>query len=159
MNDRMKNRVRRAIRVLMVGVAVVLLITALAIPLVNNYIAHGIRKDMEALTLPPDTRLVDGVSVAGKVTAAGDGVQYFAAVLLQSQRSLEELRTHYAGLESEDGTLTAAYRVEPQQGAVIRPIEVGQYTFEDPAEGEGYYIVYTLRNSNDGFLNMDIRGH
>lgn len=159
MDKQAKNRTRRVIRVLMVFIAAVLLVVALGIPVANNFIAHGVKIDLEALPLPPDTRVVESLSVAGKANGNGNGMQYFAALLLQSDRTRDELQAHYTALAGETDSLFLTYRVESQTGQTVAPIEIGTYRFTHPVEGAGYYILYTQRGSYGGLLDLDMRGH
>ncbi len=149
-----KNRTRRVIRVLMVFVAAVLLVMALGIPVANNFIAHGIKKELEALPLPADTTLVESVSVAGKMN--GSGVQYVAALLLHSELSQQELQNYYTALAGEEDSLTVTYRVEVQSGQTVAPAD-GAAAFTHPVTGAGYYILYTREGSRGGLLDLDVR--
>lgn len=158
-----KNRLRYVIRVTMVAVAVLLLFFALGIPIANNAIALGIEKDLKAIPLPQHTQVVESTSVASKLTGNGNGMQYFGAVLLKSDLSLDELYDHYRpyrqGLHD--------CLIEPQSGSAIRPAGQALHGaavpfFLDPVEGEGYYILYSWGNAPAwlrDLLDTDLRGH
>ena len=157
MNNKTKDKYRRVIRGIMVALAVVLLVMGLAVPIANNAVAMGVAREMEALSLPEGAQLIDTTSLSGRFTNNAGSVQYFAALLIKSERPIEELRAHYA---QYGGGLTATYRVEPQQGQEITVLDGIKLSFrEDTAEEYGY-IVYTLRtggNAAQWWLDMDVR--
>lgn len=154
----MKDKFRRAIRVTMIVLAVVLLVMGLAVPIANNAVAMGVAREMEALSLPTDTTVVDKTSLSGRLTNDVGSVQYFGALLIKSDRPIEELRAHYAQYNTD---LVAAYRVEPQKGQEITVLDDMDISFREEVGEEGYYIVYTVRTGGNvlqWWLDMDVRG-
>lgn len=158
-----KNRLRYVIRVTMVFIAVILLFFAVGIPVINNAVALGIEGDLKRLPLPADTVVVESTSVAGKLTGNGNGMQYFGAVLLKSDLSLEQLYDHYRPYR--EGLYDCL--VEVQSDAAVRPRgEVmhgaSDLSFRTDVQGEGYYILYTWGAAPDwarDLLDTDLRGH
>ena len=148
---------RRSIRGMMIVLAVVLLVMGLAVPIANNAVAMRLARDMEALSLPESAELVDSTSLSGRLTNKSGSVQYFAALLIESDRPIEELRAHYA----QYGTgLTATYLVEPQQGQEITVLNDVKLSFREEVSSAHTYIVYTLRtggNPAQWWLDMDVR--
>lgn len=158
MNSKRKDRLRRWIRVLMVFIAALLLVMALVIPVINNFIAAGVADDLEALPLPADTTLVDSVSLAGKSVGSGNGMQYFGAVLLHSDLSLAELQSHY--MPYQKGLFDC--RVAAQSGAEVTQITHGSLAFDATVEGDGWYILYSWGSAPAwarDWLNLDMRGN
>lgn len=158
-----KNRLRFVMRTTMVAIAVLLLFFALGIPIMNNAIALGIERDLKELPLPPNTEIVESTSAASRLIGNGNGMQYFGAVLLQSDLSLDELYSHYRPYRQ--GLYDCL--VEPQSGSVIRPAGEDlhgtiELAFRSSAEGEGYYILYTWGMAPawmKTLLDTDLRGH
>ncbi len=149
LNDKTKNTYRRVIRALMVVVAALLLVFGLGVPIANNAIAMGVAGELEDVGLPPATTLVESTSLAGRLTNEHGGVQYFGALLIDSDLSLDALQTHYA-----------SYTVARQTGQDITLLSKTVDAFRQPV-GEGYYIVYALRsggNAMQWLLDMDTRG-
>lgn len=163
LDTRRKNRLRHTIRVLMVFIAVILLFFSIGIPMINNAIALSIEGDLKQLPLPQDTVVIESTSAAGKLTGNGNGMQYFGAVLLKSDLTLEELYDHYRPYR--EGLSDCL--VERQSDAAVRPrgeIMHGASTlsFRTAVEGEGYYIVYSWGSAPDwarDLLDTDLRGH
>ncbi len=158
LNDKTKNKYRRVIRGVMIILAVVLLVMGLAVPIANNALAMSVARELEALPMPADTALVESTSLAGRFEDTAGSVQYFAALLVKSDRPLEELRAHY--VVYNEG-LHATYRVEPQSGQEIAVLDDISLAFREKIATEGYYIVYTLRTGGHAaqwWLDMDVRG-
>lgn len=158
MNNQTKDKYRRAIRGIMIVLAVVLLVMGLAVPIANNAVAMGVAREMEALSPPADTSIIEKTSLSGRLTNDVGSVQYFGALLIKSDRPIEELRAHYA--EYNEG-LSVTYRVEPQSGQDITVLGDVTLAFREEVGEEGYYIVYTVRTGNSAlqwWLDMDVRG-
>ncbi len=157
LSNKTKDRYRRAIRAIMIALAVVLLVMGLAIPVANNALAMGIAREMETLSLPTDTTLVESTSLSGRFSDTAGNVQYFAALLIESDRPIEDLRAHYA--QYTDRSLIA-YRVEKQVGREITVLKGKSLSFREEAANDGYYIVYTVRTGGHAlqwWLDMDVR--
>ncbi len=158
LNDKTKDKYRRAIRVIMVVLAVVLLVMGLAVPIANNAIAMGVAREMEALSLPADTSIIETASLAGRFNNPAGSVQYFGALLIKSDESIKELRAHYVGYNED---LRVTYRVEPQRGQEITVLGEANLAFRKTVGEDGYYILYTIRtggNALQWWLDMDVRG-
>lgn len=158
-----KARLRSVMRVTMVAIAVLLLFFAIGIPMINNAIALGIEKDLKRMPLPENTTVVESTSVAGKLTGNGNGMQYFGAVLLKSELSIDELYDHYRPYrEGLNDCL-----VESQFDSAIRPRGeimhgASHLAFRTDVQGAGYYILYTWGTRPDwarDLLDTDLRGH
>ncbi len=90
------------IRVICSFVAVLALFLLL-VPFINDCIAKQIEEKLCETPLPVDTEIVDSVSMAGKLAGNGNGMQYFGAVLLKSELSLEELDSYYSAWREMTG--------------------------------------------------------
>lgn len=157
LNNKTKDRYRRVIRVIMIVLAVVLLVMGLAVPVANNAVAMSIAREMEALPLPSDTTLIDSTSLSGRFDDAAGSVQYFAALLIKSDRPIEDLRLHYAQYTADS---ILAYRVERQAGREITVLKDTNLAFHEPVGDDGYYIVYTVRTGGSAlqwWLDIDVR--
>ena len=131
---------------------------------VNNRIADRLEKRMLDYPLPPDTEIVDSISVAKKLYGNGNGMQYFGGILVGSDLSEEELYTHYEDCaDGIDGYVFV--EVVPQESQIA--FEYHDYWFDAwqidrPSYRVGIWIMSTagLENSlTEAVLNMDLRGH
>ena len=76
--------------------AAILIGGVISIPLINNHTAYKVEKPLCEIPLPEETELIESLSQAGKLTGNGNGMQYFGAILIRSELSLEELETYVA---------------------------------------------------------------
>ena len=136
--------------------AVVILIGGvISIPLINNHAAYKVEKALCEIPLPEETELIESLSQAGKLTGNGNGMQYFGAILIKSELSLEELDAYYSDYRRNEWE----YLVEIQEGQSIDVIEHGELQFSKEIKGSGYYIVYSWGSGNSLLKELDIRGH
>ncbi len=158
LSDKHKNKARRWIRVTMVFIAALLLVFAVVVPIINNGIALGVEKDLKAIPLPQKTELVESISKAGKLTGNGNGMQYFGAILIKSDLSLEELVAYYQTYRIGQYDCLIASQVDNE----ILAVQHGNLAFRHTEYGVGYYIVYTWGSAPDwirDWLDTDMRGH
>lgn len=133
--------------------AALFLFVCITAPVANDNAARKTAKALERLPLPSDTKWVETVYKAGKLVGNGNGMQYFGAILIKSELSLEELEEHYSKFEGKECV------VEVQRGSDVRVIEHGKLTFRTSVEGDGYYVVYAWGDHVSFFNEFDIRGH
>ena len=144
-------------KIKLVGIlaAVVLIGSVISIPLINNHTAYKMEKALCEIPLPEETELIESLSQAGKLTGNGNGMQYFGAILIKSELSLEELETYYSDYRSNEWE----YFVEIQEGQSIKVIEHKALQCSEEIEDSGYYIVYSWGSGNSLLKELDIRGH
>ena len=138
-------------------IAAVVLSVLIAAPFVNNNAARKTAKVLEHIPLPNDTELVETVYKAGKLVGNGNGMQYFGAILIRSELSLEELKEYYSKFADPEHQEWECV-VEDQKGKDITIIEHGSLTFQTDVEGDNYYIVYSWGSNNSFFHEFDLRG-
>ena len=135
--------------------AVVLIGGVISIPLINNHTAYKVEKALCEIPLPEETELIESLSQAGKLTGNGNGMQYFGAILIRSELSLEELDVYYSDYRSNEWE----YLVETQERQPIEVIDHGTLQFTEEIKDSGYYIVYSWGSGNSLLEQLDIRGH
>ena len=136
-------------------VAVVLIGGVLSISFINNNIAYKVEKELCETPLPEKTELIESISRAGKLTGNGNGMQYFGAILIRSDLSLEELDAYYSGYRSNEWECL----VKIQEGQSIEGIDHGTLQFAEEIKDRGYYIVYSWGSENSLLDELDMRGH
>ena len=134
-------------------IAIVLLIGFLvSVPAVNNFSAKRVEKELKKIPLPDNTEMIESLSKAGKFAGNGNGMQYFGAILLKSEKSLDELSAYYS--QQSDAV------VEAQKTQEIAFLEHDKLSFEATMEDSAeYYIVYSFGSGIAPFSQLDIRGH
>ena len=88
--------VRKIFIILLIVIIALSTIFYVAIVITNNSIADKIEKDLVSYELPTNTKLIDSLSAAGKLTGSGNGMQYMGAILVDSDLSIEALKEHYS---------------------------------------------------------------
>lgn len=82
--------------------AAILISGVISIPLINNHAAYKVEKALCEIPLPEETELIESLSQAGKLTGNGNGMQYFGAILIRSELSLEELDAYYSDYRRDE---------------------------------------------------------
>lgn len=141
--------------IIVITVALFCLSILIAVPIVNDHVAKKTAKELSDLPLPADTELLESVYKAGKLVGNGNGMQYFGAILIKSELSLEELQEYYSEFAESEWKCI----VENQTDTEIRMVEHKSLTFETDIEGDHYYIVYSWGENHTIFHELDIRGH
>ncbi|MBQ4131720.1 MAG: hypothetical protein IJD71_05220 [Clostridia bacterium] len=152
--------VKRILVILLIVIVTLPIASYIGIVITNNVIANNIEKDLIAYELPPNTKLVDSVSVAAKLTGSGNGMQYMGAVLVESILSEEELKEHYSS--SFD-----YIEVSQQETPKLDFIQSVYFNADIESEDKTYYsIICWDDNRREMFgdllcelLDFDIRGH
>ena len=140
---------------------IVIIASYIGIVITNNAIADKVEKDLVAYPFPANTELIDSISIAGKLTGNGNGMQYMGAILVDSDLNEKELKEYY--------NLRFDYiEVRKQESATLDFIHPG-YSFDDfPETQEGAYYSITCWDDNRretfgdliaGVLDFDFRGH
>lgn len=158
LREKQKDKLRLWIRVTMVFIAIVLLLFAVVIPVVNNAIALRVENHLKRLPLPKGTELIESISKSGKLVGNGNGMQYFGAILIKSDLSLTELNEYYQTYRTGQFDCLISSQLDNK----ILAVEHGDLTFRHDEYGVGYYIVYTWGSAPDwlqDWLDTDLRGH
>lgn len=145
-------------------VCIVLLIpiaTGVFVYFANNYVAKGVEKKLSEYQLPPDTVILDSLSIAKKLEGNGNGMQYTGVILVESKLSKDELTEYY-----EKSFVDIEVREQKDSRLTFT---LGSYTFDgfDAEEGNNYFSVICRdydRNAVFGdfwgsLLDIDLRGH
>ena len=132
---------------------------------VNNIIAGNLERQLRDCPLPPDTRLVDSASIAGRLYGNGNGMQWHGYLLVESDLSMDELVEWYNEriAAGEDDIITVERQETPYIVGAYQP----SWQFKRFSGAENGYQVCLGRNSTvgfekslwEGFLNCDLRGH
>lgn len=143
-------------RVVFCVIGLVIFVLILAISISNDLMAKNVVKKIEDTPLPERTEYVESVYLAGKLVGNGNGMQYFGAILIKSEQSLDELMKYYEDYNDDNWQ----FFVEKQRDNIIQIIEHGNLSFKANINSDtDYYIVYSWGEGNSLFSDLDIRGH
>lgn len=137
-------------------IAIILFLFIISRP-INDKVAYNIVKELKQLPLPENTTVVEEKAIADRLCGNGDGVQYFGALLLKSELSLEDLEAYY----SQFGGGMYSNIVEHQYDKTIKQDELALHqenAFNTSIDDENYYILYTWGNYDSIFTYLDPRG-
>ena len=142
-------------KVIIYGCLGIVLCFIMSIPIVNDYCAYMVEKELCATPLPENTQLIDSVSKAGKLTGNGNGMQYLGAILIKSGLAMEQLDSYYSHYRENKWE----YLVTVQTGCDLSFIELDQLRFLQEVTADGYYIVYSWGKGIELYEMLDMRGH
>ena len=137
----------------------ILLYTGIVIA--NNCIADSIEKDLRAIELPENTRLVESVSIAGKMFGNGNGMQYIGVILVESDMPPEKLEEYYTTHGKSVGEYISVRKQDGQEW-------LGVHTFKHFDADGNYYAIDCMKANMSHYidsglirelLDMDLRGH
>lgn len=130
---------------------------AISIPVVNNLTARGVENYLKKLPLPPETELAASVSRADKFTGNGNGMQYFGAILLRSELTLDELEAFYVQYRRTEWECNLVSQRAPGLDFLEYYEELRFSQYDD--EPGNYYIVFSWGDGTELFVSWDLRGH
>ena len=148
-------QMKKILVIIVLTAAIILLSILAAAPIVNDTVAKKTANELAHFPLPGSTELIEPIYKAGKLVGNGNGMQYFGAILIKSELSLDELKEYYSEFANSEWKCI----VENQTNKDIGMIEHTKLTFKADIEGNNYYIVYSWGNNNTIFHELDIRGH
>ena len=128
---------------IIIGIIILFILLIIGLPLyivlMNNEIANRTTEELANIQLPENTQMVDNISIAGKVSGNGNGMQYFGAVLLKTDLSEEELDTYYQQYRGN----SSKFLIKKQETEKIEVIDKPGYYFQtfNEEDKEKYYII------------------
>lgn len=144
-------------RILIVSLTIVICLYV-GVAVTNNLLAEKVLSDLVNIPLPTASILIKKNAIAGKLYGCGNGMQYTGVILLESDKSSEELANYYQRyhfhciVESASGTSLTGFQYE-----TINDIESRYYTVSLTLDHE--YDDLGLSDAVWGILNLDFRGH
>ena len=152
--------VKRIFIISLIVMFVLPIISYIGIVITNNSIADKIEKELVSYELPTNTKLVDSVSVAARLTGNGNGMQYMGAILVDSGLSKEELKEYYS---------SEFDYIEVNEQETVNLDFIQNVSFDaDIVSGDKTYYSIICWNDNrreifgdfiSELLDFDIRGH
>lgn len=146
---------KKAGKIILTVIFISVILFFISCPIVNNISAKHIIEDINTIPLPQNTYMVEQFSQAGKLVGNGNGMQFFGAILIESELSIEDLEKHYSLYRETPWD----YIVEIQDTQNIDVIEHGTYSFKADVSNGQFYIVYSWRNGISPFRDFDLRGY
>lgn len=144
--------------VILISLILIPILAQFGVQIANNCIAMEVEKEIKSLPLPERTNYIESISAADKLVGNGNGMQYFGAMLIKSELSLEELDTYYSVYRENNWEYVVGYQTD---GVIMdENWIVGDLGFKSDIDSDDYYIVYSWGDTDVDFLSwFDIRGH
>lgn len=146
---------KKSKKILLIILLILIFLLIIFIPITNNLIANGIESEIKNIPLPQDTEIIDSISIAGKLTGNGNGMQYFGAILIKSNLDIIELENYYKSYRKNEWSLN----IKKQDTTHIDVIDHGEYSFSSRGSLDNCYIIYSWESNKLDILSLDIRGH
>lgn len=127
------------------------------IPVVNNLTAKKVEQDLLALSIPEATEVIDSISKAGKITGNGNGMQYFGAILVKSELSIDELNVFYEQFRNHEWDCIVVSQKQPQFDFFEYYDDLRFSKYDD--EKGNFFIIYSWGDGISPFDQLDLRGH
>ena len=146
--------------IVIIGVLILLITSVLAFPYVyNNCVLYNIERDLKNADLGSDVVILDSKSVCGKLNGNGNGMNFFAAVLIESDLSVAEVEANLATLKEkyEMVEVAEASSTTIQSVYLEHATIVFDQSFFD-GNDETLMVVYAYESSG-GIMIGDIRAH
>ncbi|MBQ8300359.1 MAG: hypothetical protein IJX57_00090 [Clostridia bacterium] len=143
--------------VILISLILIPILAQFGVQIANNCIAMEVEKEIKSLPLPERTNYIESISAAEKLVGNGNGMQYFGAMLIKSELSLEELDTYYSVYRENNWEYVVGYQTD---GVIMdENWIVGDLGFKSDIDSDDYYIVYSWGDTDVDFLSwFDIRG-
>lgn len=142
---------------LFVAAIVFCIIGILSIPIVNDWTAKKVEQDLLELSTPEDTVVIDSISKAGKFTGNGNGMQYFGAILVKSELSIDELDVFYEEFRDDEWDCIVVNQKQAQSDFFGYNDEL-RFSKYDEEKGD-FFIIYSWGDGISPFDILDLRGH
>lgn len=136
-------------------IIIVVVVFFISVPIVNDAIARSVAKMIINTPLPERTEFMESVSAAGKLIGNGNGMQYYGAILVKSELTLDELSSYYGKYTDTELKLMVCEQADQR----IEEIEHVDLEYETEMNLGMYYTVYSWGNYDGLFAELDIRGH
>jgi len=142
------------------GLLIIFIIAQVGVQPLNNHIAAGVEQEVKSIPLPQETEFIESISAAGKLVGNGNGMQYFGAMLIKSDLSLEELDAYYSAYREVEWEYVVEVQKDKKIETIDRNYSSDYLCFETDIDDDNYYIVYSWGDSDFDFITwFDIRGH
>ena len=147
--------------------SVLLIITPFFIsPILNNITLSSFTRQIYKYPLPNGTELIEKKAVCGKLNGNGNGMDFFACILIKSDMSIDQLKQYYGGKKFKTAKSKRGHLID------VEIVLVNGYKFKTDyvehkdiyfnklkniSDNSGYYAVMIYDGGYSA--DFDIRGH
>lgn len=144
---------------ILIGILIIAIAGALvAGVLVDNKTSSDIENKLKAIELPNATTIESSVSRTGRLSDPNGPMEFYGAILLQSNTDYGSLKAHYRDRAPEGLNCNVVSLAEAQStfGSDF-PAEL-RFSYHDKSP-EHYYVVYAFGKGEEPFPMLDYRSY
>ena len=147
-----------------------LLAALFVMPVINDISLHSFAKQLNEHPLPPITKILEKKEACGKLNGNGNGMDFFACILIQSDLSKADLKQYYK--DSSFNTAkpvrknvdqhTVNVNIVQPTGSILQTdyVEHQVITFNSLKEVTDFSKYYVVMLYDGGYsADFDLRGH
>lgn len=142
--------------IIVITLLIILFTLYMVSPILNDNVAKKTADELLEIPFPDNTEFMESIYEAGKLDGCGNGMQYFGAILIKSELSLDELKEYYAEFADNEWTCVVENQINSD---IDKRIMDETLTFKTDIVGNNYYIVYSWGDNDTIFNEFDLRGH
>jgi hypothetical protein len=145
------NTIKKILLTIVIVVCILPVALLIVVTIINSIKASAYQKDLNKFELPPSTSVVDSEYIVGRINSNGNGTNYYASLLLDSELSAEELKEYYSSF-SDWCNVKVLNSDNPKE--IGFSYDISNYSCEE------CYLVYVCTSPNNELLyELDLRGH
>lgn len=118
----------------------------------NNRVARHIEQRLLDLPLPPGAELVDSVWAAQRLAGAGNGMEYYGALLIRSDHSLAGLQVYYSAQPGDQYVSAADDELLHRRTLLFED----EHDLQQPGL---FMVIASGEAPNELHRQLDLRGH
>lgn len=146
----------KAIKVLIALILLAVIGCAISGVVVDNFTSMNVETSLKSIPLPENTTVDASISRTGKLTSDYGPLEYYGAILLQSNQSLGGLRSYYSTKAPEDLDVKIVSLKNVKQSELKDLDPDLRFSHHDNSP-DNYYILYSFAEGQDPFPKFDYR--
>lgn len=145
--------------VICIGLIALFVVNIFIPPLMNDFAAKQDMNRIKNLPIPEQTEISETFYLAGNLNGNGNKMQYYGAILLHSDLSIEDIEEHYSAYRKGKYDLLVQKQESQNLGEIERNFGFDDTIDADVSDGK-YYLVYTWGDGIAPFCwGIDIRAN
>ncbi|WP_321383498.1 hypothetical protein [uncultured Enterococcus sp.] len=144
----------------LVSIVIVLILTSpfLLIPAINNMIIWRMENNLKNIPLPDETSQIQTKGIVGKLNGNGNGVNYLATLVVESNQTLGDLERYYQSYNAQINIIKqSSYKFKSK---LLEHGDLSYQKLKGTREFSNYFTIYSYEAAKNGsVLEWDFRGH
>jgi hypothetical protein len=151
------------------AIAAGLILIIFIFPVINNISLNIFAQQLNSYPLPKNTELVERKKVCGKLNGCGNGMDFFACILIKSDLSLDKIKEYYNKMSARPAKLVISSQSHAVESDVIKADGFELHTdynehsiiiFDSLKNLKDFSDYYVVMIYDGGYsADFDLRGH